>query len=172
LFSGHPLALSLAIFFLVLSILVLQPTRTPEQKRRGQYAHAILHLFSFCSLVSGVAIIELNKGTDPAAHFKSFHAYLGVIVLVLLLGQYFLGFTMWATPGIYGGVDKAKVLWRYHRIFGYVILALVLTVAISATWTGFISNVYKIKTWYIAMLSVFVFFGAMPRVRREKLGFT
>ncbi|KAI9158541.1 Cytochrome b561 [Paramyrothecium foliicola] len=171
LFSGHPLAQSLGVLILVQSILVLQPTHTPDQKRVGQRFHASLHLVAFLSLATGVIIIEYNKVKNNMPHFHSVHGYLGVITSIVLLLQYFVGFTMWATPSLYGGVDNAKAIWKYHRLSGYTILVLLLATVCSATQTTYNFGVLKIKLWATILLSVLILTGIIPRIQKQKFGF-
>ncbi|KAI9903223.1 hypothetical protein N3K66_002575 [Trichothecium roseum] len=171
LFSGHPLAQSLAILTLVQSILMLQPTHTAEQKRVGQRIHAALNLLAFLFLFAGVFIIEYNKVANNGQHFHSIHGYLGVITSIILLLQYFVGFTMWATPGLYGGVDNAKAIWKYHRVSGYVILILLLVTASTAMTTDYNINVLKVKLWATILLSILILVGILPRIQKQKLGF-
>lgn len=172
LFSGHPLAQSLAILTLTESILFLQPTHTAEQKRIGQWAHASLNLLALLLLVAGITIIEYNKIANNGPHFHSVHAYLGVITSIILSIQYLVGFTMWATPSLYGGEQKAKSIWKYHRYSGYVILVLLLATVCSATQTDYNNNVLKIKLWATLLLSILVLVGVFPRIQKQKLGFS
>lgn len=170
LFSAHPLAQSLAILTLVQSILSLQPTHTPEQKRVAQRVHASLNLFAFLALVTGVTIIEYNKQASHGQHFHSAHGYLGVISAIVILLQYFVGFTMWATPQLYGGERGAKTIWKYHRYSGYLILMLLLVTVCYATGTDYNKNVLKIKPWATIILSLLIFVGVFPRIQKQKLG--
>jgi cytochrome b-561 len=171
LFSGHPLAQSLGILILIQSILTLQPTHTAEQKRAGQWIHATLNLLAFLSLAAGVIIIEYNKVANNQPHFHSVHGYLGVITSIILLLQYFVGFTMWATPSLYGGDEKAKAIWKYHRYSGYTILVLLLATVCSATQTTYNVGVLKVKLWATILLSVLILIGIVPRIQKQKLGF-
>ncbi|KAH8706565.1 eukaryotic cytochrome b561-domain-containing protein [Ilyonectria robusta] len=171
LFSGHPLAQSLAILTLVQSILTLQPTHTAEQKRIGQRIHASLNLVAFLLLVAGVTIIEYNKFASHGAHFHSLHGYLGVTSCIVLLLQYLVGFTMWATPALYGGEHNAKSIWKYHRYSGYVVLVLLLATVVSAVDTDYNKNVLKLKLWATGSLSLLVLVGIIPRIQKQKLGF-
>lgn len=171
LFSGHPLAQSLAILTLVQSILVLQPTHTPGQKRAGQWIHASLNLSAFLFLIAGVVIIEYNKFSNGLPHFHSIHAYFGVITSIILLLQYLVGFTMWATPKLYGGEDNAKSIWKYHRYSGYLILILLLVTVCTGTTTDFNKSFLKIKLWATTLLSVLIVVGIFPRIQKHKFGF-
>ncbi|KAK7398354.1 hypothetical protein QQX98_012269 [Neonectria punicea] len=171
LFSGHPLAQSLAVLTLAQSILTLQPTHTAEQKRIGQRIHASLNLVAFLLLVAGVTIIEYNKFASHGPHFHSIHGYLGVITSIFLLLQYLVGFTMWATPALYGGENNAKSIWKYHRYSGYLVLVLLLATVVSAVDTDYNRNVLKLKLWATALLSLLVLVGVLPRIQKQKLGF-
>ncbi|KAL7798152.1 eukaryotic cytochrome b561 domain-containing protein [Trichoderma ceciliae] len=171
LFSGHPLAQSFAVLVLVQSVLSLQPTHTVEQKRIGQRVHGLLNLLAFLALVAGVGIIEYNKEKSHNAHFHSVHGYLGVFTSVVLLLQYLVGFTMWATPKLYGGEDKAKAIWKYHRYSGYFVLLLLLATINSATQTEYNEYVLKLKLWATIVLSILVVIGIFPRIQKQKLGF-
>lgn len=170
LFSYHPLLQSLAILTLVQSILSLQPTHTDSQKRTGQQVHASLNLLAFLCLVAGVVIIEYNKIASNGVHFHSVHGYLGVITSIILAVQYLVGFTMWATPKLYGGVDNAKKLYKYHRWSGYVTLTLLLATVIAATKTDYNENVLKLKLWATTLLSVLILVGVLSRIQKHKLG--
>ncbi|KAF4969438.1 hypothetical protein FZEAL_10227 [Fusarium zealandicum] len=154
LFSYHPLLQSLAVLTLAQSILSLQPTHTAEQKRIGQRIHASLNLVAFLLLVAGVTIIEYNKISSNGDHFHSIHGYLGVTTSIVLLLQYAVGFTMWATPKLYGGEDNAKSIWKYHRWSGYFILVLLLATVVSAVDTDYNKNVLKLKLWSTLLLSI------------------
>ncbi|KAG6057594.1 hypothetical protein E4U17_001149 [Claviceps sp. LM77 group G4] len=169
-FSGHPIAMTIALFILVQSILTLQPISTPRQKRLGQYIHASLNLVAFAGLVTGAVIIEVNKVRGRGPHFHSLHAYVGVSTLLLITGQYLVGFTMWATPRLYGGVDNAKKLYKYHRYGGYVVLVLLLTAVCTAMKTDYVVGVLGIGVWGVVVSAVLVLVGILPRIQKQKLG--
>lgn len=171
LFSGHPLAQSFGILALVQAILVVQPTHTGEQKRKGQILHGSLNLLSFLSFVTGVTIIEYNKFSSNGVHFHSVHGYLGVITSIIILLQYLVGSTMWLTPSLYGGADNAKTLYKYHRMSGYFILVLLMATFISATKTDFNLNVLHLQFWGSILVALLILAGVLPRIQRSKLGF-
>ena len=43
-----------------------------------------------------------------------------------------VGITQYFTPGLYGGVDNAKVLYKYHRAWGYLTILMML----ATIWTA------------------------------------
>lgn len=170
LFSAHPLLQSVSVFAMTQSILILQPTITKTQKELGQKVHAALNFLGFASLIAGVVIIEYNKFSYHGPHFHSVHAYLGVITTSLVLLQYLVGVTMWKAPALYGGADKARAVWKYHRRSGYLVLLLMLATVASATQTDYNKNVLHIKLWAVLTLCVVIILGVFPRIKRAKLG--
>ncbi|KKA27239.1 hypothetical protein TD95_005374, partial [Thielaviopsis punctulata] len=171
LFSGHPLAVSVGVFALVQSILVLQPTHTAPQKRIGQRYHAAFNTVTFLGVGTGITVIEYNKVKNGLAHFHSVHAYFGVATGALMALQLLAGVTMWAVPALYGGEQQAKNVWKYHRMSGYLLLVLVLATVVTATQTDYIATVVKIKTWSMVLVAFFIVSGVFPRVQKKKLGF-
>jgi hypothetical protein len=127
-------------------------------------------LVSFLAFVTGVTIIEYNKISSGGVHFHSVHGYLGVITSIILGIQYIVGFTMWLVPALYGGEENAKSLYKYHRISGYFILALLMATVISATKTDFNVNVLGLQLWGAVILSILILAGVYPRIQRSKLG--
>jgi len=98
LFSAHPLLNSSALLVLTQSVLLLQPTHTPEQKRKGTIAHFTLNIVAIDALIAGLVIIEYNKISHNGTHFESPHAILGLITYILLGSQSIVGFTAYFTP--------------------------------------------------------------------------
>lgn len=170
LFSPHPLLQSFGVLTLTQAILVLQPTRTGTAKTYGARVHVALNLVSFLSFTAGVCVIEANKVTSHGVHFHSVHGYLGVITAVVLLLQYLFGFLMWATPAVLGGEARAKSMWKYHRMSGYIVLPLILATVISATKTSYNETVLGIKLWSVVVAAVLILIGVYPRISVAKLG--
>lgn len=170
--SPHPLLQSSGLLVSTLAVLVLQPTWTPEDKRRGRYAHAALNLLAFCIYASGVGVILANKhqSADPHPHFHSAHGYMGVIAVVLLLAQYAVGVAMWLVPAVFGGEERAKSVWKYHRWSGYVIYLLLLGTVVAATFTPYNETVLGIKTWSVVVAGLLMVVGIYPRISIAKLG--
>lgn len=170
LFSVHPLAQSFGLLALIQSILIVQPTVTPEQKKVGQKLHASLNLVALASFIAGVGSIEYNKISNGGAHFKSVHAYIGIAASVWQVLQYLVGFTMYGVPQLYGGEAKAKAIWKYHRISGYALLLLYLAAVASATKTDYNVNVLGLKLWAMVVITLLIAVGIYPRIKKQKLG--
>ncbi|ROW04246.1 hypothetical protein VSDG_01094 [Cytospora chrysosperma] len=172
LFSPHPLLQSAGVLALAEAILVLQPTSRPADKAAGARAHAALNLLSFVLFAAGALVIEANKVRQgPGSHFHSVHGYLGVAASLVLLVQYLFGFLMWGVPGVFGGLDKAKALWKYHRMSGYLLYLLILATVISAVYTDFNVNVLSIRLWTVCVAVALIVIGVYPRLHPRKLGF-
>ncbi|KAF9696328.1 hypothetical protein EKO04_005685 [Ascochyta lentis] len=169
-FSAHPLLNSAGFLLAVQAALVLQPTHTPEQKRSGTLAHFLFHVGGTSALTAGLVIIEMNKAGPGHEHFKSPHAILGLAFYVLVYIQAIIGFTQYYTPSLYGGVDKAKSIYKYHRVSGYVIATLGLATICAATWTTYNLNVAHMQHWAVIVASVLVLAGTVPRIRLSKFG--
>ncbi|KAF1985849.1 hypothetical protein K402DRAFT_421773 [Aulographum hederae CBS 113979] len=171
LFTAHPLLNSAGLLLITQGILVLQPTHTAQQKKQGTYVHAGLVDVGIAALIAGLVIIEVNKFGHGGIHFESAHAILGLITYIFLFLQAIVGFTQYFVPQIYGGVDNAKKIYKYHRMSGYVILTLGLATVCAATQTDFNKGVLGIQLWAVIVASVLVLIGVLARVKKQKLGF-
>jgi len=78
---------STALILLTNSILFLQPTHTPEQKRAGAVTHGIANSIAVASFTTAVIIIIYNKAAHDAAHFTTAHGKIGLITYILLIIQ-------------------------------------------------------------------------------------
>jgi hypothetical protein len=172
LFSAHPLLNSAGILGFVQSILVLQPTHTADQKRLGTIAHFAANFIAIDALIAGLIVIEYNKFAHNGTHFESPHAILGLVTYILLAIQAFVGFTQYFVPSLYGSVDKAKSLYKWHRISGYIILTVMLATVAAATQTDYNKNILHIKLWAILVAAVLILVGVLPRIKKQKLGLT
>ncbi|KAI5845682.1 eukaryotic cytochrome b561-domain-containing protein [Morchella snyderi] len=168
-FSLHPLLNSLGVFLSLQAILVLQPTRTADQKRRGTYVHATFNGLAALSFFTALAIVIWHKQHSGIPHFESAHAYLGIVIYGLLFIQASVGFTQFFAPGIYGGVDNAKSMYKYHRVSGYVILLMYLVNIILASKLRYGEKFIHLKTWGVVLAGVLVVLGTYPRIKKQKI---
>jgi len=169
-FSAHPLLNSAGFLLAIQAALVLQPTHTPEQKRSGTIAHFLFHAVGASALTAGLIIIEMNKAGPGHEHFESAHARLGLTFYILVYIQAIVGFTQYYVPQLYGSVDNAKSVYKYHRMAGYIIAVLGLATICAATWTTYNLNVGGIQHWAVIVASVLVLVGVVPRIRLSKFG--
>ena len=89
---------------------------------------------------------------------------------MLLIIQGLVGFTQYYVPSLYGGVENAKKVWKYHRMSGYVVLTLGLATVCAATQTTY-NKTLGIRLWVVLVASILVLAGLLPRVKLQKLGF-
>ena len=81
-----------------------------------------------------------------------------------------MGLTQYYTPGLYGSVDNAKSVYKYHRMSGYLLLVLSLATVAAATQTDFNKNVLHIQLWAVIVTGVILLVGLLPRIRKGKFG--
>jgi hypothetical protein len=122
------------------------------------------------ALTAGLIIIEMNKAGPGHEHFESAHARLGLTFYILVYIQAIVGFTQYYVPQLYGSVDNAKSIYKYHRMAGYVIATLGLATICAATWTTYNLNLAHIQHWAVIVASVLVLVGVVPRIRLSKFG--
>ncbi|KAF2147316.1 uncharacterized protein K452DRAFT_282321 [Aplosporella prunicola CBS 121167] len=170
LFSAHPLLNSAGLLLLTQGALILQPTHTASQKRSGTLTHFIVNDLGLLLLLGGLIVIETNKQLNSLPHLESAHAILGLLTYALLAVQALVGFTQYFTPQLYGGVDRAKRVWKYHRASGYLVFVLALATVASATQTTFNRKVLGIQLWAVLVAAAITLAGVLPRVKKQKLG--
>jgi hypothetical protein len=158
------------VLLVVEAILILQPTHTKEQKTVGTRIHSIDNGWALLALIAGLVIIEYNKISHGGTHFVSPHAILGLITYIFFIIQALVGFLQYFAPQVFGGEFKAKKLYKYHRISGYVLLVLSLATIAAATQTDFNLDTLHIKLWAVIVPSVLVLIGIIPRIKKQKLG--
>jgi Eukaryotic cytochrome b561 len=151
-------------------VLILQPTHTPAQKKLGTYIHAGLIDVGLFSLIAGLVIIEVTKFGHGGIHFLSAHAILGLTTYIFLFIQGAVGVTQFFVPQLYGGVDKAKKIYKYHRLSGYVLLALAFATVAAATQTDYNKGTLHIQLWAVLVAEVLTLSGLYARIKKEKLG--
>jgi hypothetical protein len=78
---------STALILITNSVLLLQPTHTPEQKRIGAVTHALLNATALAAFTTAVIIIIYNKAAHNASHFTTAHGRIGITTYILLLIQ-------------------------------------------------------------------------------------
>ncbi|MCJ1297763.1 hypothetical protein MMC08_000551 [Hypocenomyce scalaris] len=170
LFSAHPLLNSAGLLVTTQAILILQPTHTPKQKQQGTSIHAVLNGVSVLTLIAGLIIIEYNKISHGGEHFESPHAILGLITYIFFIIQALVGIAQYYIPTVFGSVDNAKAIYKYHRMSGYVLLVLAFATTAAATQTDYNKNVLHIQLWAVLVAEVIALVGVLPRIKKQKLG--
>ena len=158
------------MLFIVQAILVVQPTHTAKQKKQGTYTHAALNDLGVGLAIAGLVVIEINKVRGGTGHFESPHGILGLVTYIMLVLQAIVGFTQYFTPGLYGGEENAKSLYKYHRVWGYLTLLVMLATICAATQTTFNVGTLQIQLWAVVVASVLIVIGVAPRIKLNKFG--
>jgi hypothetical protein len=70
-----------------------------------------------------------------------------------------VGILQFYAPNLLGGEAKAKAIYKYHRVSGYLILTAFLVNVALATHTYYAGKVLGIKTWATVMAGVLVLAG-------------
>lgn len=76
---------------------------------------------------------------------------------------------MWATPRLYGNAKNAGAVWKYHRLSGYLVAALLLVSLITAMKTDFVKNVLHVNLTLIILGCVLIVVGSVPQIDPTKL---
>lgn len=124
LFGYHPLLQSLGLVLLAQSILVLQPTSQskPNEKKSAFNVHQVVNLILVLPVFTAGASIMWYLH-HPSQHFISWHGILGTTVVAWMWAQAAIGAaTVWGKGQLLGGEARAKSLWKWHRLSGYILL--------------------------------------------------
>ncbi|KAI9250454.1 eukaryotic cytochrome b561-domain-containing protein, partial [Phascolomyces articulosus] len=155
-----------------LGISLLQPTSTPKEKEKGLKLHAFLLGSSYLFAIAGFFAIVYNKAISHKEHFTSYHGKFGLAVFCYLFFQLLFGLTIAYIPQLYGNITKAKQLWKYHRMTGYILIILIWFTAQLGIRADYIyNNLWSPKLMiahWIALVLVVV--GITGRLRFSKWG--
>jgi len=168
-FALHPLLESLAITLITYGIMTLQPTAQPKTKAAGLNRHqnAIAYM-AWPSVLLGASAVMYVKWKNDQPHATTWHGTLGYVAVTWVLCQVTFG------GAVVDGGPKAKALWKYHRLSGYMLFPLLLLTAhLGGTWSlwsgSYISTGPRLVAYTIAPLIVFG--SVYTRVRRSKMKF-
>ena len=129
----------------------------------------MLQLVSVLAFLSGLTIIEINKGDHP--RFTSVHGVTGLVTYITIALQSLGGVVQYFLPAqVLGSVERGKRVYKYHRVLGYVLLVLELATIVAATQTTFNVNLLKIPFLPVVGASVLLLVGVASRISRRKLG--
>jgi len=177
-FAYHPPLQTLSAVCFVSGILSLQTTTLddPTSKRKGLLYHQIWNgVIGYPLIVIGGAIMFYNKHSQGWPHFTSWHSRFGLATSVLLTLQVLVGGgSVWFRGRAFGGGDKAKAIYKYHRMCGYLIMSLLMiTIYLAGNWSGWVvQNTTKLERIVVyTVLPVFVMSGLAWRIRPEKMRF-
>lgn len=171
-FVGHPILNSLGLVFLAQALLITQPAPlSGEHKTVGGQVHGVLNTTSVILFLGGFSFIFYNKHIHKASHITTWHAVFGIttyttLALVLVVGVA----QFWAPITVFGSIDRAKSVYKYHRIAGYFTLGLISCTILLALDSDYNNNVLHIPYWSVVPAVAAIFGGLISGLRLEKLG--
>ncbi|KAM5539033.1 hypothetical protein V8D89_007256 [Ganoderma adspersum] len=176
LFFFHPILQSLSIGMFTYGILTLQPTSQAKTKAAGLTRHQLAMMALGVPAISlGTLAIVRRKALHESPHFTTWHGTLGIVAVAWLVMQVVAGGgSVWFGGSLFGGNPKAKLVWKYHRLSGYLLFPLFLLVAhLGGAWsswsTGSSSYIVRLLAFTISPI---VLFGAiLVRLRTSKIQF-
>lgn len=77
----------------------------------------------------------------------------------------------WFPVGVYGSIEKAKSLYKYHRLAGYFGLSLIAFTTLLALDSDYNNNVLHISYFIVVPAIVAVWGGLMTGLTPARLGF-
>nr|CAG8507804.1 5509_t:CDS:2 [Entrophospora candida] len=167
-FVWHPTLMALTIFMVTNGILALQQTMTREEKSLGLDLHRLIQTISLLSAIGGFYVTFTFKNMNDKEHFTTPHGVFGLITIILLIIQSVAGGTLVNFPGLFGGVTKAQMIYKYHRMSGYFLLFLIYLTAIGGTQNDWTKNQFdNLWVWLSAVGLILV--GIVGRVKSNKL---
>ncbi|TFY68238.1 hypothetical protein EVG20_g3639 [Dentipellis fragilis] len=174
-FALHPTLQTLAILSFVVGILTLQPTSQPKTKAAGLQRHQLAMIIGLPSVTVGTLSIVWNKLLHESKHFTTWHGIFGIISLAWLVAQFALGAgSVWFDGALFGGGLKAKQLWKYHRLSGYVLLPLVLiTTNFGGAWSNWAvgHSAYGVRFIAFTLAPLVLLASLYIRIRPSKMKF-
>ncbi|KII88731.1 hypothetical protein PLICRDRAFT_41950 [Plicaturopsis crispa FD-325 SS-3] len=175
-FALHPIFQSLAIALFTYGVLTLQPTSQPRTKAAGLARHQLVIAgLGFPSIIIGTLAMIWNKQVHDAPHFTTWHGIFGITAFAWIILQVALGGgSVWFDGAAFGGGAKAKALWKYHRLSGYVLFAfLLLTAHVAGAWSTWmiISTAYATRLVAYTIAPLVILVALYSRVRTSKMKF-
>ncbi|OSD01668.1 hypothetical protein PYCCODRAFT_1412440 [Trametes coccinea BRFM310] len=176
LFFFHPLLQSLAVSMFTYGILTLQPTSQAKTKAAGLTRHqlAILAL-GVPAITLGTVAIVYRKYLHESAHFTTWHGTIGIVSVAWMVVQIILGAgSVWFGGRLFGGNPKAKLVWKYHRLSGYLLFPLFLLAAhLGGAWSNWSTgnSPYVVRLLAYTISPIVTFAAILVRMRTSKMQF-
>ncbi|KAF8479208.1 hypothetical protein DFH94DRAFT_748426 [Russula ochroleuca] len=174
-FAFHPTLNSLAVLCFTYGILTLQPTSQPITKAAGLQRHQIAMLTGLLSILLGTSAMLTYKASHGAPHFTTWHSTFGLITVSWLIVQAAVGAgSVWFGGAAFGGGHKAKLVWKYHRLSGYILLlSLLTTVNFGGAWSTWVSahSAYGVRLVAYTLAPLGILVSLYTRIRPSKMKF-
>jgi len=160
-FIWHPLLMAMVVSMATLGIVVLQ-------KAYSLNFHKVMQSIAFLSVIGGFYITYTFKAEGNKEHFTSPHGKFGLITFSLILIQSIAGSTLVNFPGVVGGVAKAKAMYKYHRVSGYLLLSLIWLTALGGTQADWTKSQFD-HLWIWLSATGMVLVGIIGGIKSSKL---
>ncbi|CAG8517996.1 5617_t:CDS:2 [Ambispora gerdemannii] len=167
-FIWHPIFMSTTLFLLTQGPLLLQTAETREEKEKGLNVHRSIQSLAFLTGICGFYIIYTNKKDHNAEHFTSAHGMFGVLTLSLIFIQVLGGALVVNAPALFGGVARARGIYKYHRISGYTILLFAWLTALGGTQRDWVTDRFN-HIWFWLLAFTLTWIGIGSRVKLNKM---
>ncbi|WVR07376.1 hypothetical protein IAU60_004417 [Kwoniella sp. DSM 27419] len=174
-FAVHPPMQSLALTAFLLGITPLQPPPPSSGTRQTRFkTHQSFMLgLALPALAIGSVAMVYNKYLHGAAHFTSWHAKFGLTAILWVLLQASIGAaSVWGGGKAFGGEAKAKRVYKYHRLSGYILVTLMLITihlaGVHSDWAnGRGHNAARVAAYYVGLPLIWL--GLVVRSRPCKM---
>ncbi|TCD65418.1 hypothetical protein EIP91_002717 [Steccherinum ochraceum] len=176
LFTWHPLCQSLSLALFTYGVLTLQSTSRPKTKTAGLVRHQLAMIaLGIPVAVIGTSIVVYNKSRHNKEHFTTWHGTFGITVMCLSILQVLLGGgSVWFDGRAFGGNPRAKLVWKYHRLSGYIIYPLYLfTAYLGGAWSHWAQerSVLVVRLFAFNIAPAVLLLAILSRVRLSKMKF-
>ncbi|KAI0361933.1 hypothetical protein OH77DRAFT_4834 [Trametes cingulata] len=176
LFFFHPILQSLALAVFTYAILTLQPTSQAKTKAAGLTRHQLVILAIGVPAISlGTFAIVYRKSLHGHAHFTTWHGTIGIVSVAWMVVQIILGGgSVWFGGRLFGGNPRAKLVWKYHRLSGYLLFPLFLVAAhLGGAWSTWATkgSPYVVRLLAYTISPVVLFAAILARMRTSKMQF-
>ncbi|ETW09499.1 hypothetical protein H310_00067 [Aphanomyces invadans] len=136
-FNWHPVLMTFGLLFCSSQAILVFVTK-PYSHHINKRIHVVCHTLAILSVIVGlVAVIRFHNEHD-IKNIYSLHSWIGLFTLLLVVGQYALGFLSFFYPGVQ--VRLRMMLVPYHIGLGVGIVALVGITAVAGVMEKLMFN--------------------------------
>ncbi|RPD65981.1 hypothetical protein L226DRAFT_608899 [Lentinus tigrinus ALCF2SS1-7] len=176
LFFFHPILQSLSIAMFTYGILTLQPTSQAKTKAAGLTRHQLAMIaLGVPAICLGTLAIVWRKSMSEHPHFTTWHGTIGIISIAWMVVQVALGgASVWFGGRLFGGNPRAKLVWKYHRLSGYLLFPLFLLAAhLGGAWSSWstANSAFVVRLLAFTVSPIVLLAAILVRVRTSKMQF-
>nr|AIY34644.1 hypothetical protein [Polyporus umbellatus] len=158
-------------------ILTLQPSSQAKTKAAGLTRHQLaMMILGVPAITLGTLAIIRNKSMHGNPHFTTWHGSIGIISVSWMVVQVVLGGgSVWFNGRLFGGNPKAKSVWKYHRLSGYIVFPLfLLTAYLGGAWSSWTTgrSPFDVRLLAYTISPIVLFAAILVRVRTSKMQFS